>query len=104
MAAECPCCGQTMPPRVDLGIKLSHMQQRIVDRVHRAGQHGILSTDLMDWLYADDLNGGPDSGRKCLSALICQLNKKLAKAGKRICAPVGGHRYPTAYVFESINA
>lgn len=101
---ECACCGQTLPPRVcDPELKLSPTQQRILDRVVRAGQFGIVSTDLLEYLYADDPNGGPETGLQCLSSHIVHLNKKLAKKGKRVRAPVGGYHCPTAYVYENIT-
>lgn len=96
--SECPCCGQTLPPRTYPDLRLSPTQQRILDRVERAGPYGILSTDLLDHLYLDDRDGGPETGRKCLAAHVCHLNKKLAKKGKRVSAPVGGYHCPTSYV------
>ena len=93
----CSACGQTLPPRIDLGIRLTSGQQRLVERVHRAGVEGILSTDLLDYMYGDDPNGGPETGKKALAVRICQLNKVLRKKGWCIRAPKGGMREPTPY-------
>lgn len=99
----CKTCGQTLPPRLKLSIKLAPGAQRIVDRVHRAGSNGILSTELFEFVYGDDPNGGPNEGRKALAARIWAVNKKLKKDKIRIRAPVGGSREPTAYVLEKIT-
>lgn len=97
----CPACGQTLPAKLKLPIKLVDSQMLIVERVHRAGKQGILSTDLADYVYADDRDGGPEAARKVLATRICIINKKLKEMGFVIRAPVGT-RSPTSYVLEKL--
>ena len=97
----CPACGQTLPAKLKLPIKLVDSQMLIVERVHRAGKNGILSTELTDYVYADDINGGPEGGKKVLATRICIINKRLKEAGLVIRAPVGT-RSPTSYVLEKL--
>ena len=76
----CKACGQTLPPRLKLSVKLAPGAQRIVDRVHRAGSNGILSTELFDFIYGDDPEGGPNEGRQLairLSELVASLKMRL---------------------------
>ena len=87
----CPCCGQTLPPDLPFGLKFSPQQQRIVERVRRAGPNGICSDDLFAFAYKDDPDGGPLSGKDCLYVRVRQINCKLAKVGKVIRAPRGGN-------------
>jgi hypothetical protein len=97
----CPACGQTLPPKLKLAIKLRASQMLIVERVHRAGKEGILSTDLTDYVYADDPDGGPEAARKVLASRIWIINNRLKHIGLHINAPVGT-RAPTAYVLEKL--
>ena len=89
--SECPCCGQTLPPELPFGLKLAPQQQRLVERVRKAGRYGILSDVLFDFLYSDDPDGGPASGKVCLHTRIWQVNCKLREVGKVIRASRGGN-------------
>lgn len=102
MAKCCPTCGQTLPFALKFSVSLSPMQRKLVERVHRAGREGICSTDLFDFMYGDDPNGGPEHGVKSLASFICQLNYKIRADGKRVRAPKGGMRMPGNYVLESL--
>ena len=83
-------------------IVLSPMQRKLIERVHRSGNEGICSTDLFEYMYGDDPNGGPDWGVKAMASFICQLNKKIKKDRYRVRAPKGGMRMPGNYVLERI--
>lgn len=100
----CECCGQSLPLRPRVKASLSLSQKSILDRVHRAGSGGILSTDLFDYLYANHSDGGPLSGNKALHVRIYYLNKKLESDNLRIRAPVGGPGGHSLYRLEKINA
>jgi hypothetical protein len=79
------------------------MQRKMIERVHRAGTEGICSTDLFDYMYGDDPNGGPDHGVKAMASFICNLNKKIKKDGRRLRAPKGGMKLPGNYVLEQLK-
>ena len=102
MSKTCSCCGQTLPEELPFGIKLSKLKMRIVERVRRAGPHGILTDDLFDFVYRDDPDGGPLTGKTCLHVHVNQINRELAKVRKVIRAPVGGTRVSTNYVLKDL--
>jgi hypothetical protein len=66
--AQCRHCGQIIPPK----IGLPRVKQRIYDCVasHPAG---VTTDQILDYVYADDPNGGPD--RPCVRAHVYQMNK-----------------------------
>lgn len=103
MAKICQCCGQSLPRHLKLSVVLAPSQRRLVERVHKAGPNGILSTDLFDYLYSDDPDGGPLSGNKAIHVRICSTNKKLKLDGLRIRAPRGGVGGHTNYVLEKLR-
>ena len=79
----CAACGQTLPSELP-GVALSAEQRRIVDRVRRAGPHGIHPEDLFDFIYRDDPDGGPETGIKTLHVRVMFINRKLKSIGKVI--------------------
>lgn len=102
MARVCECCGQSLPPRLKSKARLSVLQRIILERVHRAGINGILSTSLFDYVYADDPDGGPLTGMKALHVRIYHINQKISLDGLRIRAPTGGMGGHTNYVLEKV--
>lgn len=83
---SCPTCGQSLPRHRPLGLKLGPSTTRLFAMVEKAGPHGIPTDVLYDRLYANDPNGGPLTGHKCLHVRIYLLNKKLRQKGKEIAA------------------
>lgn len=58
----CKCCG--FPIVADeVGVVLTPLQRRIFNVVKRAGNAGIPSRDIIDIIYQNDINGGPNSTR-----------------------------------------
>lgn len=103
--SDCPCCGQTLPDDMPLGLRLRGNERRIYERVRKAGQHGITSERLFDWLYADDPNGGPASQRNVVQVTICNINKKLKMINQRIESEHWGGRGNFAeYKLLNLNA
>ena len=103
---SCPTCGQRLPSKSPLpkGVRFSPGQQRIVDRVRKAGPNGIASDDLLAFLYADDADGGPLWADATMHTRIWQINQKLKTIGKVIRAPRGGHGRggPGVYTFRDL--
>ena len=102
MSKTCPCCGQTLPPEMPFGLKFSRGEMRIVEMVRRAGPNGICSTDLFECLYANDPDGGPLTGKKCLQVRVWKINRKLKRVNKLIRAPHAGRGAPTNYVLKDL--
>jgi len=74
----CPCCKQVVPPR----LFLPKMLQRIYDCVSRHPA-GVTRGQLMDDIYSDDPNGGPE-GFSVISVHVMRLNKRLEQVDLRI--------------------
>ncbi len=84
----CECCGHPLPDR-HARLGLTRGQLRIFQIVEKAGTAGITRHDLMDKVYANDINGGPDS-QNVLNVQKTKMNLRLLKHGLRI-ASTGGH-------------
>jgi hypothetical protein len=78
-AKICSACRRPFPP--DLVVH-GPVRQRIVD-VIADRPDGITRGELLDLVYADDIDGGPDNPNT-ISVLIKHANAELAPQGYRI--------------------
>jgi hypothetical protein len=72
-------CGSPTVAVADLRSRLPRTKQRIFDAVCR--RPGIDAEALCDAIWADDIDGGPLSGRKNVHVHVHQLNKLIAPHG-----------------------
>jgi hypothetical protein len=78
-----------MPPKLMVS---GPIRQRLVEVIANR-PNGITSSELMDLVYADDVDGGPDCVGT-VAALVFHVNKQLAPQGYRIISRGGpGARY-----------
>ena len=91
--SECPCCGQTLPDPLPLGLKLVGVERALLERIVKAGKHGIRGDLLFNYIYCSDPDGGPLTGLKVLSVVVWKLNKKLKPLGKKIKSDSAGGRH-----------
>lgn len=96
MSEVCNCCGQTLPEKINLGIKLCPGHQTLINAIVKAGKQGIRSDRLFEFVYSGS-DGGPDTGIKVLHVRISLLNKRLRKVGFEIVGERTGSRYPGHY-------
>jgi hypothetical protein len=75
----CPACRRPFPPRL---VVHGPVRQRIVDTIANRPD-GISRAELLDVVYADDPEGGPDNANT-ISVLIHHANIELAPQGFRI--------------------
>ncbi len=73
----CPTCQQPLPPKLQVGGK---RRQALLDYVLKH-PHGVTRDQIMDHVWADDPNGGPDA-RTIISVMIRQINAKLRELGE----------------------
>jgi hypothetical protein len=99
---SCPSCGQTLPSKFPLGVKLTAGERRIVQLVLRAGKNGIEPDRLFELMYAHRRDGGPLTGIKVLHVRINILNAKLRTVGKMVRAPKGAGN--SGYVLKDLAA
>jgi DNA-binding response OmpR family regulator len=83
-ALLCPCCGQLVTeavrdPKVVLDIvHLSPIERRIAEALARRLGHWWLTDDLVNAVYADDANGGPEHARQVVDVGVWRLKRQLA--------------------------
>jgi hypothetical protein len=78
-----------MPPKL---VVSGPVRQRLVDIIANR-PNGTTGGELMDLVYADDIDGGPDCVGT-VAALVFHANKQLAPQGYRITSSGGrGARY-----------
>lgn len=84
----CECCGH---PILDhhASLGLTRSQLKLFQILEKAGQAGISRTDLMDKMYADRIDGGPDSPN-VLNVQKTYTNRRLLRHGLSIVTS-GGH-------------
>lgn len=59
----------------DFDPPLTGIKSRIFNLIRL--RPGIGSNDLVNWVYSDDVNGGPDTGQKVIHVHINQINRRL---------------------------
>ena len=75
----CPHCRRPFPPPL---IVSGPVRQRIVDTIANRPD-GITRAELLNAVYADDVDGGPDNPNT-IAVLIKHANAELAPQGYRI--------------------
>lgn len=87
---KCPCCEQDLVERPDLlfsetwraiirygiCVELSPLQFNIINAVRRRAR---TNTDLIELLYSDRSDGGPDTAKNVIHVTIHAMNRKLSK-------------------------
>jgi hypothetical protein len=83
----CECCGHPLPEQ-HATLGLTRTQLRIFQIVEKAGRAGIPRRDLMDVVYANDINGGPES-ENILNVHRTNMNRRLSPHGLTISVSRG---------------
>src|SRR5262249_24953832 len=89
MTTICKACGQPVIQPSELP-PLSPIKRRIFDAVRR--RPGITAQELRDWVWADDIDGGPLTNTKCLHVHVAQLNTLLRPFGIAVRSQGGGYQ------------
>jgi hypothetical protein len=83
----CPCCAGRGEIEERAPVPLSRLEFRIWDEVRRS-RHGIPGLDLVEKIYDDRRDGGPDTELKAMHVTVYRMNKKLAPAGQKVASTV----------------
>ena len=78
----CECCGHPLP-EYEAILDLTSKQQKLFAILHKAGRAGIAAEGIMERLYGDDANGGPESAN-ILTVMKFAMQHKLQKHGMKI--------------------
>lgn len=78
----CKCCGHPIVAD-EIGVVLTPLQRRIFNVVRSAGAAGIRGKDVMDIVYANVSDGGPDS-TNIIAVVANQMNRRLAQFSLKI--------------------
>lgn len=89
MKIVCPCCNGIGEIEQKSPVQLTPMQFRIYDIVRRS-PHGIEGPQLVDRVYADRADGGPDFASRSVHVQIKNMNERLAMAQENIHASSRG--------------
>lgn len=90
----CPKCGFPVV-NDELAWLFRGKQRRIYETVAAAGTYGIARERLVEMIYADEINGGPDDPCSSVTVTISQvLNPRLAPHGLKIKAGSGSGANP----------
>lgn len=87
MNVTCPCClgrGKVElkePPPVPMASLPAQLY-----RVVKAKPGLLGANQIVEVLYADDIDGGPEEAVKCVHVMINRMNKLLAGVGEKIKA------------------
>ena len=84
MTHQCPTCGHEVdevPVEALCDGKMSAGQRKIVEALALVYPRSLTMPQLVDSVYANDIDGGPDNAAGVLHILICRLRKKLPQLG-----------------------
>jgi DNA-binding response OmpR family regulator len=78
---KCPCCGGDMPERdpgaYGEGLRLSSYERRLFDRLVKSFGRWVRSPALIEAIYGDDPDGGPDNATMAVAGIMKGLRSKL---------------------------
>jgi hypothetical protein len=80
---RCPCRAGKGTIEPGPPMRLTPIQAKIYEAV-RAAKHGIPISKLADQVYADRIDGGPETSWDVIRTQVCQMNKRLAAAGENV--------------------
>ena len=99
----CPTCGQTLPEKIDPLLTLFQGKRREMLRIiQRAGPNGLSTEEIFDHIYAQDTDGGPDTGYKIIAVFAWHINRLLRPQGYRVYSKHRGRSVPGRYVLTKI--
>ena len=87
MVKVCECCGHPLPD-LAVQLELTKRQRQMFEALRRAGKAGITLDRIMEVVYGDDSDGGPDS-TTVLHVQRTKMKGKLAKFGLQITTTKG---------------
>lgn len=107
MTCTCPTCGQSIdgpaPVKALADANLSVMQQKIVAALTSSYPNGIRTPAMVDIIYADDPDGGPDFAVYTLRMMMVRLRRKLKPHGWTVSVNKPGKSNVAIYRLERVQ-
>jgi len=90
----CPCCGGPMADAVPvedlLHMSVPQQQMRIIKALADAYPRAVSKSQLIDAIYWDDPDGGPDNPSNVINQQLCRLRPLVSMHGWTIPMARGG--------------
>lgn len=91
---RCPCCRQKVAEgrHMKLSALFAGRRRRILEIIESRHPARVDKRTLVDILYAEDLDGGPDNAEGVIPVLVYQMNQRLTSTGWKISGQIDGMR------------
>ena len=105
----CPCClrpleaGQTVEMTHLLDARMPAQHRTLIEALIKAYPRRVTLDHLVDRLYGDDIDGGPDDPKQVIRAHVVRLRKKLPKYGWTIPKNNSGRGVNGTYRLEALK-
>lgn len=101
----CPCCKQPMaaqdrPDFLEYVDRLRPMDRKIVCALIAAYPVSISMPQLVDRVYADDIDGGPEWASSSVAARLVYVRREVIRHGWRIPSQLSGPGAQARYKLE----
>ena len=106
MTTPCPCCGapvEGVPAQDLIDASLSMTERKIVDCLIRAYPRRVTNEHLIEFVYGDRWDGGPEDPSGTLKVITARLRKKLPEYGWEIPYSKGGPGNYGSYQLSKIS-
>lgn len=91
---SCPCCGgyigEAAPIEMVVDAISPTVERAILIRLSKSLSRPVPRDTLIDFIYSDDRNGGPDNAQNVFAVSISRLRRRLAAFGWTIQTIGGG--------------
>lgn len=104
----CPCCGGFMGEAAPLDavrekVRMGH-QLIILDLLSRRVGRLVSNTDIVDAMYGDRADGGPENCGNVAKVTICRLKKTIEAFGWTIVSVGRGSGNTASYRLQPVEA
>jgi DNA-binding response OmpR family regulator len=82
---RCPNCGyshtgRTYAPEIE-AVRMPRRQADVILRLRQAAGGVVTNAQLIDFVYGDQPDGGPESASFCIQSYICKARPKIQAVG-----------------------
>lgn len=105
---NCPCCGsdmgdKTIPADALDQVRMSPQLRVILRRLVRHHPRAVPRAIIVNDLWSDRRDGGPEGWEKSLHVQLMRLRRTLKPVGYTVTTISGGRDAPGEYLLERVN-